>query len=187
MASPLNGRLRVPSDKSLSHRVALFSAMAEGTSNFLNLLDSLDVRSTLAAIEVLGAKVELDEDNDKNGLCGRITGWGSTGPKLSDSERLGSDDPAETIGSGNKLQCGNSGTTARLLLGVLGGYDITVTLEGDDSLSRRPMSRVTDPLSLMGANFEPSAHLPIKVIGCKELTAITYESLEVTIIMLCIS
>ncbi|HBT95650.1 MAG TPA: 3-phosphoshikimate 1-carboxyvinyltransferase [Coriobacteriia bacterium] len=162
MATPLKGRIRVPSDKSISHRVALFSAIAEGTSTVAGLLDSLDVRSTLSIVESLGAKVELDEAPDGTGLAGTITGWGVTGP-------VPQGDPCY-------LQCGNSGTTARLLLGLLSGYRIDVTLVGDESLSKRPMARVTGPLSRMGARFEPATQLPIVLSGSDALKALTYES-----------
>jgi 3-phosphoshikimate 1-carboxyvinyltransferase len=136
---PLKGSVQVPGDKSLSHRVALFSALASGTSRVRGLLDSLDVHSTLTAIEALGARIDLAAEADGSGLSGTIDGWGFAGPRL----------------SGDILQCGNSGTTARLLLGILSGYDIRVSLEGDESLSRRPMNRVTQPLSRMGARFLP--------------------------------
>jgi 3-phosphoshikimate 1-carboxyvinyltransferase len=162
----------VPSDKSLSHRVALFSALARGTSQVRGLLDSLDVRSTLGVIEALGARLDLERDEDGGGLSGRITGWGHGGPCS----------PADA------LQCGNSGTTARLLLGVLSGFSLTAYLKGDESLSRRPMNRVTLPLSRMGARFNPSDvfsrsgisesgdTLPLAVCGSDSLKAIDYRS-----------
>ncbi|MDR2587046.1 MAG: 3-phosphoshikimate 1-carboxyvinyltransferase, partial [Coriobacteriales bacterium] len=176
-ARALRGTIRVPSDKSLSHRVALFSAMAAGTSRVRGLLDSLDVRSTLGVIAALGAHVDLDVEEPEHsgstssgvdvaapqGLSGTITGWGPTGPRA----------PSEA------LQCGNSGTTARLLLGVLSGYDISATLVGDESLSRRPMSRVTLPLSQMGARFAPAQDaitLPLTVCGSASLAALDYQS-----------
>jgi 3-phosphoshikimate 1-carboxyvinyltransferase len=162
----------VPSDKSLSHRVALFSALAQGTSRVYDLLDSLDVRSTLGVIEALGARVDITKDGDTGGLTGAITGWGEAGPQV-------------PLGA---LQCGNSGTTARLLLGILSGFPATFFLEGDQSLSRRPMSRVTLPLARMGACFspsdvpcrscvsEPSDTLPMTVWGSASLKAIEYQS-----------
>ena len=170
MTKALKGSIRVPSDKSLSHRVALFSAMAEGSSHVFGLLDSLDVHATLGAIEALGAKVELTPG--EHGLCGTITGWGAAGPAL----------PFRA------LQCGNSGTTARLLLGILSGYDVTACLIGDASLSKRPMSRVTVPLSMMGASFKPCGEsvqsdtsqtqdkLPLNIQGKALLKAIEYIS-----------
>jgi 3-phosphoshikimate 1-carboxyvinyltransferase len=154
------GSARVPGDKSLSHRAVLFSAMAEGTSNVSGVLDSADVRSTIEAVESLGAQVRLEVRD--SGLAGEIVGWGAAGPKA----------PAAAI------DCGNSGTTARLLMGVVSGWPITVTLTGDESLSRRPMLRVTGPLSLMGASFElaDKGTLPVKVSGRDVLHALEYDS-----------
>jgi 3-phosphoshikimate 1-carboxyvinyltransferase len=154
---PLQGSVRVPGDKSLSHRVALFAALAEGTSQVSGLLDSLDVRSTLTAVRTLGARVELAAE--KTGLAGSITGpipdcvWGAP-----------------------LVDCGNSGTTARLLLGVLAGRGGSATLCGDESLNRRPMRRVAGPLAQMGATFSSGEHLPITVSGNPGLTAIDYLS-----------
>lgn len=160
--SKLIGKIRVPADKSLSHRASIFSAIAEGTSHITGLLDSLDVRSTLSIIGALGAKIELDTSQSADGFCANITGWGSTGPRIQKHNQV--------------LQCGNSGTTARLMLGLLSGYDIAATLSGDDSLSKRPMGRVTSPLAHMGARFEPEGTLPLKVTGSSSLSAISYES-----------
>ncbi len=134
---PLVGTVKVPGDKSLSHRAVLFSAMAQGVSPVAGVLDSADVRSTIAAVEALGAKVALDQAADGS-LRGTIRGWGSAGPSAPD----------------RAVDCGNSGTTARLLMGVLAGWPIEVELVGDGSLQKRPMRRVTDPLSLMGATFD---------------------------------
>ncbi len=160
---PLTGTISVPGDKSLSHRVALFAALANGSSQVSGLLDSFDVRATLAAVESLGAHVELV--SDPSGLSGTIAG-----PITSRSE--------ESFGVHEPLQidCGNSGTTTRLLLGLLSGRQLNVTLTGDESLSRRPMRRVTEPLSEMGASFSPMDHLPITVEGSASLRAIDYHS-----------
>ncbi|MDR3037377.1 MAG: 3-phosphoshikimate 1-carboxyvinyltransferase [Coriobacteriales bacterium] len=172
MPQPLRGAIRVPSDKSLSHRIALFSALAQGTSHVQGLLDSLDVRSTLGAIEALGAKVELHaSEASEGGLFGTITGWGPAGPRAPKGA----------------LDCGNSGTTVRLLMGALAGFDISVVLEGDESLSARPMQRVAKPLSLMGACIAPTEPrcmacgkgadtLPLTLTGKHPLSAIHYES-----------
>ncbi len=134
---PLAGVVRVPGDKSISHRAVLFSAMAEGTSQLTGVLDSADVRSTMSAVSSLGAVVEI-VDEDSEGLSLLVHGWGSDGP-------------VEPVGA---IDCGNSGTTIRLLLGALAGWDIHAVLTGDESLSRRPMRRVTSPLAEMGARFE---------------------------------
>ncbi len=151
---PLRGTLGVPSDKSISHRAVLFAAMAQGTSRITGALDSADVRSTIAAVTALGADVRFADCSEAaptgGGLDLVITGWGARGPLA----------PTEPI------DCGNSGTTARLLLGVLAGWPGTVTLTGDESLSTRPMRRVTDPLESMGARFETDqGHLPVTVHG----------------------
>jgi 3-phosphoshikimate 1-carboxyvinyltransferase len=184
---PLKGTVRVPSDKSISHRVALFSAVAEGTSQVSGLLDSLDVRSTLDAIEALGAHHELVAD--ETGLSGTITGWGDRGPALSpDAANVAATAAtAATVA----IDCGNSGTTTRLLMGILAGYPLSVLLQGDRSLSARPMKRIAAPLTQMGARIEaPSTHgnpsatpsatpadtLPLVVRGSASLTAIDYVS-----------
>jgi len=160
-AAPLRGTVHVPGDKSLSHRAVLFSAMAEGVTRLVGVLDSADVRSTIAAVSALGAHVDLAEQADGS-LAGSVQGWGEFGPHA----------------PGAPLDCGNSGTTARLLLGVLAGWPIEVTLRGDESLSRRPMGRVTDPLSRMGATFQAAENttLPITVRGSDSLSAIEYRS-----------
>lgn len=149
-AHGLVGDLRLPTDKSISHRAVLFAAMAEGESRLIGVLDSADVRSTIAAVEALGAEVETDESGPR-GFQLRVRGWGERGPTA----------PATPI------DCGNSGTTARLLMGMLAGWPVTVTLMGDESLSRRPMERVAVPLRAMGASIETSegGTLPVTVRG----------------------
>lgn len=161
LGAPLKGAARVPGDKSISHRAVLFSAMAEGTSRLTGVLDSADVRSTIGAVSALGAQVSLERQVDGT-LAGGVTGWGEEGPK----------EPAEPI------DCGNSGTTSRLLMGVLAPWSIRVTLTGDDSLKKRPMRRIIAPLMKMGARFEPEAceTLPVTEVGNPELKAITYDS-----------
>jgi len=169
MANPisLKGCLRVPSDKSISHRALLLAAMADGTSHLSSLLDSSDVRSTIEAIKSLGASVLLTSCTE--GLSATITGWGASGPHDPDTY----------------IDCGNSGTTTRLLLGILSGYPVKATLRGDVSLSRRPMGRVIHPLSEMGAVFtcaecgredtsEPLT-LPLSIQGSDHLSAITHQ------------
>ncbi len=147
--APLTGEVRVPGDKSVSHRAVLFSAMAQGTSHLRGVLDSADVRTTMDAVTALGAQV-TQTGQGATGLELEVTGWGGDGPR----------EPLEAI------DCGNSGTTARLLLGVLAGWDRHVVLQGDESLSRRPMGRVTEPLEKMGAEFETRGGLlPVSVRG----------------------
>ena len=156
---PLRGTVRVPGDKSISHRAVLFAAMAEGTSLLTGVLDSADVRSTLGAVAALGAVVDIT-GRGADGLDVAVTGWGAAGPR----------EPSATI------DCGNSGTTCRLLMGVVAPWPITVVLDGDMSLRKRPMRRVTDPLALMGAHFEThEGHLPVTVHGAP-LRALRYES-----------
>ncbi len=158
---PLTGIVHVPGDKSLSHRAVLFSAMAEGTTELRGVLDSADVRASVDAVRALGAHVELAPDGDGS-LDGRIRGWGARGPKSPHAP----------------IDCGNSGTTTRLLLGMLAGWPIEATLTGDESLSRRPMKRVVDPLTAMGAAIETSESgtLPIVVRRTAALAPIDFTS-----------
>lgn len=161
LARPLSGAVRVPGDKSISHRSVLFSAMAEGTSHVSGVLDSADVRSSIGAVRALGAEVNLEKRPDGS-LAGDIRGWGGLGPSQSEGA----------------IDCGNSGTTVRLLMGVLAPWDITVELTGDDSLRRRPMRRIAAPLELMGARFVPegATTLPLSITGTRGLAAISYDS-----------
>ena len=126
------GAVRVPGDKSISHRSLILACLAEGESRVAGILDSEDVRSTAGALRSLGAKIpELSGEM-------RIGGLGLRGlrpPKLA-------------------LDCGNSGTTTRLLSGVVAGHPFAARFEGDASLSRRPMKRIAEPLTYMGAQFE---------------------------------
>ena len=161
LGKPLRGVAYVPGDKSISHRAVLFGAMAQGTSRLSGVLDSADVRSSIAAVQALGAQCNLEKQEDGS-LAGTVAGWGEAGPAS----------PAEPI------DCGNSGTTTRLLMGLLAPWDVRVQLQGDESLSRRPMKRITKPLSQMGARFEPVGcdTLPLTVCGSRSLQGIAYES-----------
>lgn len=161
LPAPLRGSIAVPGDKSISHRAVLFSAMAEGTSRISGVLDSADVRSSIGAVRALGAQVSLEKQPDGS-LAGGITGWGAAGPSQ----------PAGPI------DCGNSGTTVRLLMGILAPWDVRATLTGDSSLVKRPMRRITAPLMKMGAHFEPEGRetLPITVCGSRALHPISYDS-----------
>ncbi|ACV22003.1 3-phosphoshikimate 1-carboxyvinyltransferase [Slackia heliotrinireducens] len=158
---PLVGSIAVPGDKSISHRSVLFSAMAEGTSRISGVLDSDDVRSSIRVVQQLGAQVNLEKMPDGS-LSGGITGWGAAGPKQPDEP----------------VDCGNSGTTARLIMGILAPWDIQVEITGDASLRSRPMQRVATPLARMGARFLPEGTytLPMTVCGTSKLKAITYET-----------
>lgn len=158
---PLNGDVHVPGDKSLSHRAVLFAGMAEGTTELRGVLDAADVQASIDAVRLLGAHVELSEQPDGS-LAGSIRGWGGHGPRT----------PHDPI------DCRNSGTTARLLMGILAGWPVQATLVGDESLSSRPMRRVTEPLTEMGVSFQASEKgtLPITMHRCAAPTALDYFS-----------
>jgi 3-phosphoshikimate 1-carboxyvinyltransferase len=150
----VGGSVRVPGDKSITHRVLLLSALARGTSRLGGLLTSLDARSTARVLRQLGAGVSPL----RLGAATIVTGRGSL---LRPTEIL---------------NCGNSGTTTRLLLGLLSAHRFSATLTGDQSLRRRPMRRVTLPLSTMGARFTErnGDGLPLTVEGAR-LSPLSYE------------
>lgn len=140
--------VRVPGDKSISHRALMFAALAEGESRLTGLLDSADVRSTAEALRALGCDVPTLRPD----AVVRVRGVGLRGLRS----------------PGAAIDCGNSGTTARLLLGILAGSSVVAELTGDSSLRARPMARVTDPLTRMGAAFEflrDEGRLPLRVRG----------------------
>lgn len=161
LSAPLRGSVSVPGDKSISHRAVLLAAMAKGTSQVSGVLDSADVRASIRAIKLLGARVMLDVQPDLS-LAGSIEGWGERGPRQ----------PLEA------LDCGNSATTARLLMGVLAPWDIRAELTGDASLIKRPMRRIMIPLMKMGVTFKSAGldTLPQTIWGTSHLRAITYRS-----------
>ena len=152
------GSIRVPSDKSLSHRAVLFAGIASGTSHLRNLLPSDDVISSLEAMRTLGAAIELEEG--PRGLSGTVTGIGG---------KPGVQGTAD-------IDCGNSGTTTRLLMGLICGLGVRARLHGDASLSRRPMERVMKPLRAMGARFtaQEGGRLPLVIEPTRGLTAVSY-------------
>ena len=147
----IKGRLTFSGDKSISHRALMFSALANGESRISNLSTGADVQSTRKCLEACGVKIR-DEGNEVV----------VNGGKLSD--------PIDF------LDCGNSGTTTRLLLGLMAGQGINATFIGDDSLSSRPMNRIIDPLYQMGLKSESNdGKLPITI--CKsDLNGIRYKS-----------
>jgi len=154
----LTGKARVPGDKSISHRAALLAAVAQGTTEIEGYLEAEDCLGTLAAVRALGATAERRGEG-----AFRITGVGRHGLK----------EPS------NVIDCGNSGTTARLLLGVLAGQPFWSVLTGDESLRRRPMGRVAEPLRGMGATIvgrDGGKRLPLCVGGTRPLKAIAYRS-----------
>ncbi|NOY89486.1 MAG: 3-phosphoshikimate 1-carboxyvinyltransferase [FCB group bacterium] len=141
------GKISVPGDKSIAHRAALFSLLARDKIIIKNFPNNQDCQSSLKAVETLGVTIEESAD--------KII--------LTPPDKLNVDD--ETI-----IDCGNSGTTARLLAGIIAGSDAKVILAGDESLSRRPMKRIIDPLTAMGAEiYAEDNHLPLKIIGKKLL------------------
>ncbi len=149
---PLKGRIRVPGDKSISHRSLMFGALAVGETRVAGLLEGEDVMATAAALRAMGATIEREGE-------GR---WSIQG-----------------VGVGGLLQpqapleMGNSGTSTRLLMGLVASHPITAEFTGDDSLSKRPMGRVTEPLSLMGADFSGTT-LPLTERGLCPAVPITY-------------
>lgn len=161
LPAPLRGAATVPGDKSISHRAVLFSAMAEGTSMISGVLDSEDVRSSIAAVRALGAEVNVEKQADGS-LAGTVRGWGTAGPRQPQGP----------------IDCGNSGTTVRLLMGIIAPWDITVEFTGDESLCRRPMRRITAPLMKMGVRFDPAGKetLPITEHGSRTLRALDYDA-----------
>jgi 3-phosphoshikimate 1-carboxyvinyltransferase len=147
-AKTIGGELHVPGDKSISHRVAMLAGMASGTSEVENYLQSEDCINTLRAMEALGAR-SFETPDGKMHIQG-------TGGKFME--------PAGT------LDIGNSGTSMRLLTGILAGSPLTVELTGDESLRSRPMKRIKEPLELMGANVELTGErgtAPLRITGGK--------------------
>jgi 3-phosphoshikimate 1-carboxyvinyltransferase len=155
-AEALKGSIRVPADKSISHRSIMFGALAEGQTTVKNFLRAEDCLSTLNAFKALGVPIE------DNGKTITILGRGFKGLKAVDSP----------------IDIGNSGTTIRLMMGILSGTDFETTLFGDDSLSKRPMNRVMLPLREMNAQMhgkENSEFPPITIQGTANLVPIEYQ------------
>lgn len=154
-AAGLRGSVTVPGDKSISHRALMFSALAVGQSRVEGLLEGEDVLATAEALRAMGARIRRDEDGV----------W-----------------HIEGVGVGGLLQpecaldMGNSGTSTRLLMGLLASHDLTATFIGDASLSKRPMGRVIEPLSRMGAEFtaSPGGRLPLTMRGLVPAVPIEY-------------
>jgi 3-phosphoshikimate 1-carboxyvinyltransferase len=149
------GSLKVPGDKSISHRSLILASIADGESRVTGILDSEDVRSTAGVLRAMGAQIpELSQDMSVRG--GGLRGLRQ--PKAA-------------------LDCGNSGTTTRLVAGVVAGHPFSARFEGDASLSRRPMKRIAEPLTYMGARFEfeKGDGLPMTVHGV-ELRSIDWDT-----------
>ena len=153
--TPLSGTLRVPGDKSISHRALMFGALAVGETRIAGLLEGEDVLRTAAAMRALGAEVVRDSAGQWR-VAGRGVG--------------GLEEPAEV------LDMGNSGTAARLLAGILASHPFFSVMTGDASLCRRPMRRVTDPLGACGARFagRSGGRLPLAVEGARDALPLDY-------------
>lgn len=149
----LKGTIEIPPDKSITHRAFMFSALTKGKCQISNISKGADCMSTLKIIQDLGCDVSFLNDKDviinaKNAIRKPL----------------------------NTLDCGNSGTTTRLIAGILAGQNFNTKLSGDESLSKRPMKRIIEPLELMGAKFIVNDYkLPLEIIGSK-LTGINYTS-----------
>ncbi len=154
-SGPLRGTIRVPGDKSISHRSLMLGALAMGKTTIRGLLEGEDVLSTAAAMRAMGAKIDRSDDGT----------WTVQGVGVG-----GLLQPAQA------LDMGNSGTSTRLLMGVIASHGITASFTGDASLSGRPMGRVIEPLSQMGADFtsSPGGTLPLMMRGCLPAVPITY-------------
>jgi 3-phosphoshikimate 1-carboxyvinyltransferase len=151
-ARQITGRLQLPGDKSISHRAALIAALASGRSEITNFSTARDCASTVACLRELGVSIEQS------------------------AQKLIVAGSSKLVAPGRPLDCGNSGSTLRILTGVLAGHDLTAELVGDESLSSRPMRRIIEPLELMGAKIESTAGTaPLKVHGSAKLTPITYK------------
>jgi len=155
-SSDLNGEITIPGDKSISHRCVILSSLAIGESKINGLLNSSDVNCTINAMKSFGASIDMSSNRE----C-TVNGIGIGSLKQPD----------------NPLDFGNSGTAVRLMLGLVSTYPIETHFTGDESLTQRPMRRVTDPLTDFGANFElrNKEFLPIVVKGANLPIPITYE------------
>ena len=153
----LQGEIFIPGDKSISHRSVMFSSLGDKAVTIKNFLNSQDCLSTVSCMEALGVKIEKINDNELV-----VHGVGINGLKEPE----------------NVLDAGNSGTTLRLLMGMLSAQNFFVTFTGDDSLRKRPMARVIKPLSKMVAQLvsrENSRLLPLAILPVEQIKAINYE------------
>ncbi len=153
-AKLINGKIELPGDKSISHRAALIAAMATGETRIENFSPSADCASTLSCLGELGVEIKREDSSVL------IQGVGKSGFQK----------PLKP------LDCGNSGTTMRLLAGILAGQNFESVLIGDESLSKRPMKRIIEPLEAMGAKIESqNGCAPLKIYSKSSLKAISYE------------
>jgi 3-phosphoshikimate 1-carboxyvinyltransferase len=161
-AARLRGDPRLPGDKSISHRALLLALLADGESRIQRAGDGADVRSTATIVRALGA--EVARVGDEGGRVDYVVRSGGVAAIRQ---------PVAV------LECGNSGTTTRLMLGVLAGAPVSASLDGDGSLRRRPMARVVEPLRAMGARIDGRADatlLPLSITGRRPLTAIRHRT-----------
>src|ERR1700682_553138 len=157
-SGPLTGKVRVPGDKSISHRALILGALAVGETRISGLLEGEDVLNTAKAMRALGAQVERTGD-----FAWSVRGFGVTGFAQPDAP----------------LDFGNSGTGCRLVMGAVAGCPITAVFDGDVSLRSRPMRRVLDPLELMGARVGASregGRLPLTLNGARDPVPILYRT-----------
>lgn len=153
-ARKLRGTINLPGDKSISHRAAMFSALANGETRIDNFATSADCASTLSCLEQLGVAIKRENSTVF------VNGVGKTGFQKSETP----------------LDCGNSGTTLRLLAGILAAQNFDSVLTGDESLSVRPMRRIIEPLTEMNASIEAAEnHAPLRIFGKNPLRAIFFE------------
>ena len=152
-ATRVAGELRVPGDKSIAHRALILGALADGESVITDLPSGEDVRATVACLRSLGVRIDRDATEVRiRGAIPSPAGGGGPGWGLSNPH--------------GPLDCANSGTTMRLLLGLLAGSSVSAVLDGDGSLRRRPMARLVEPLRRMGARIESrDGHPPLVVTG----------------------
>lgn len=152
----LNGTIAIPGDKSISHRAVMFGSLAKGTTHITNFLSGADCLATIDCFKAMGVEIK------QNGTEVTVHGNGLHGLKKPERQ----------------LDVGNSGTTTRLISGILSGQDFDVTLSGDESLNKRPMGRIMKPLSMMGADIQSvndDGCAPLKING-KPLKAVHYDS-----------
>lgn len=151
----LRGEIRVPGDKSISHRSIILGSIAEGKTEICNFLNSEDTIATIDCLTKMGVYIEVEDDK-----------------VIVEGKGLNGLNPPESI-----LNCKNSGTTMRLMSGILVGQDFPTTLVGDDSLNNRPMNRIITPLRKMGGNIEglDNEYPPLKISPVQKLNGIYYE------------
>jgi 3-phosphoshikimate 1-carboxyvinyltransferase len=159
VSTPLSGEINVPGDKSISHRAVMFGSIAEGDTEITNFLPGADCLSTISCFRKMGIQIDMDKKDTGHVI---VHGKGLHGLSA----------PADI------LDCGNSGTTTRLILGILAGQDFSCELTGDASIQKRPMKRIMDPLTAMGADIKSKKNngcAPLVIHG-KKLHGIEYRT-----------